>query len=83
MPTISIEQAKKMGIPKKNLQTILVPDYYSLSDSKKWLRDHNYVNSNYRRTINYIRFLQNFPIKGAKYYTKKLPNDIELVFQEY
>ena len=47
MPTITKSEAKQMGIPKKNLQTILIK-----KDSKKWLKDHNFVNSNYRLTKN-------------------------------
>jgi len=67
MPTISKKKAIEMGIPKKN---ILIPNKYT-----QWLKDHNYVNSNFRKTKNFIRFLQNFPIKG--------PNGVELVFQSY
>jgi hypothetical protein len=83
MPTITKAKAIKMGIPKKNLQTILIPDTHTLEHMQKWLKDNNYVNSNYRKTKNFIRFLQNFPIQGATYYTKKLSNGVELVFQQY
>lgn len=83
MPTISIQEAKRMGIPKKNLQTILIKKDVSLKDSKKWLKDHNFVNSNYRLTKNERRFLQNFPIEGANYYSKNITPNIIFVFQEY
>lgn len=83
MPTISKKKAIEMGIPKKNLQTILIPNKYTLEHMKQWLKDHNYVNSNYRKTKNFIRFLQNFPIQKATYYTETLPNGVELIFQSY
>lgn len=83
MPTISQAKAKKMGIPSKSLQTILIPNKYDLEHMQQWLKDNNFVNSNYRKTANFVRFLQNFPIKNASYYTKKLPNGVQLVYQQY
>lgn len=83
MPTISQTEAKRMGIPHKTLQTILINRIHSLKDSKQWLKDNNYANSYYRTTANFRRFMQTPPIKGSKYYSKKLSNGVELVYQEY
>ena len=83
MPTISAEQAKKYGYPSKTLQTILIPRSIKLAEQRKYLKDNGYVRANYRTTINFNRWLQTFPIKGAIYNTVKLPNGIELVYQRY
>ena len=83
MPTISREEAIRMGIPHKNIQTILIPRVHKLVDQREWLKKEGYVHSNYRHTANFTRWLQNFPIRGAKYNTITLPNDVELVYQEW
>jgi len=84
MPTITKQQAIRMGIPKKTLQTIELPkNKYTLRSAKKWLKDNNFVNSYYRTTVNYYRFMQSFPIRGAGYYSRVLPNGVILVMQEY
>lgn len=84
MPTITQIEARRMGIPHKTIQTILFnKNQFNVQTAKKWLKEHNYVNSYYRTTTNEIRFMQTFPIKKAKYYSKKLPDDVILVFQEY
>ena len=72
-----------MGIPKRTLQTILIPRTFTLAESKRWLKEHNYVNSYYRTTKNFRQFMQTFPIEGSKYTSKVLPNGIELVSQLY
>lgn len=83
MPLITQLQAIRSGIPKHTLQTILIPRSLSLSESKAWLKEHNYANSYYRNTINFRRWMQTPPIVGAQYATTKLPNGIELVYQTY
>ena len=83
MPLITKQQAIRSGIPRKTLQTILISRDYSLSESKKWLKAHNYANSYYRTTANFRRFMQVFPIQGATYHSVKLPNGVELVYQQY
>ncbi len=83
MPTITQSEAKRMGIPKRTLQTILISRAHSLAESKQWLKDNNYANSYYRVTKNFRRFMQTPPIQGAKYESKILPNNVELVYQYY
>lgn len=83
MPTISKSEAIRSGIPKKTLQTILIPNDYSLKESRAWLKDHNYSNAYYRNTKNFRRWMQVFPIRGASYYSNVLNNGIELIYQEY
>lgn len=82
MPLISKKQATESGIPKKTLQTILIPDVNSVAESRAWLKEHNYSAAYWRRTKDYTRWMQTPPIKGAKYYSKVLDNGVILVFQE-
>lgn len=83
MPTISRSLAARMKLPRKNLQTILIPLTNSLKDAKRWLRDHQFRTNYHRKTIQYHRFMQNNPVEGAHYFSKILPNGIILVWQEY
>ena len=84
MPWVSIEEAKRLNIPKKTLQTVEINRHkFSLRQAKKWMKDHNYANAYYRTTANYWRFMQTPPIIGSTYYSKKLDNDVILVYQEY
>lgn len=84
MPQLTKTEAKQKGIPHKTLQTILFHNLdFTVPKAKKWLKDHNYVNSYWRRTKNEIRFMQTPDIKGAKYYAKKITPSITLIFQEY
>jgi hypothetical protein len=72
-----------MGLRNPNLQTIQIPDSWSINESKRWLQQHGYLWMNYRNTENYHRFVQTYDIKGAEFYSKKLSNGIILVFQRY
>lgn len=85
MPQLTKAQARQKGIPSKTLQTILLDKhYFTIRTAKKWLKDHNFVNSYWRATANEYRFLQTPDIKGAIYYSKKIDDgQIILVFQEY
>ncbi len=84
MPILTKTEAKRKGIPKKTLQTILFDDTtFNVNTAKAWLKKHNFVNSYWRRTANQIRFLQTPDIKNANYYSKKITPDITFVFQEY
>lgn len=84
MPTISQEEAVKMGIPHETLQTIELPKRkFNLRQAKKWLRENNYVNTYYRTTLNFYRFMQVFPIRNASYHSKELSNGVILVYQKY
>lgn len=82
MPYITIDEAKRKKIPRNNLQTILIPRDNDLDIARKWLKKHKYKVS-HRTTTHFYRFMQNNPIIGAAYYTKVLPNKIELIFQKY
>lgn len=77
-------EAKKFGLPKKNIQTILFfKNKYTLKDARDWLKKHGYLYQNYRTEGEHRRFQQNNPIIGAKYYAKKLTPDITMIFQDY
>lgn len=84
MPTITKIEAKKKGIPKKTLQTILFDSKeFNVMSAKAWLKKHNYANAYWRRTANQIRFMQTPDIKDATYYSKSITPSITLVFQQY
>lgn len=83
MPRVSKLIARIFKIPKNSLQTVLIPISVSLADSRNWLKDHDLNYNSYRSTENFRRFIQVNPIKGAEFYSKTLPNGVELVFQKY
>ena len=63
------------------LQTILVPKkYFTKNEAISWIKD-NYKFNKMDEKDNFYRFRQSYPIKNMKFYTKKLPNNIELVYQ--
>jgi len=68
-------------IPKSDL---LAPEGSPRGFNKKsaieWLKNHNFHWDRFRTTKNYMRFNQVLAVKGSSYYTKKLPNGVELVF---
>lgn len=82
MPIISKRQAIYQGIPRKHLHTVLVPREWGLQIAKEWIKAHDYK-ARHRTTTNFYRFNQVPEIIGAHFYTKILPNDVELVFQTY
>jgi hypothetical protein len=62
------------------LQTILIPKKsFSLKKAFNWLEKHKYHSNKVDVDKNFYRFRQSEPKKG-RYYTKVLPNKIELVF---
>ena len=83
MPRISKLAARVFKIPKNSLQTVLIKDDVSLDDAKAWLKEHGLNYGKHRRTKNFWRFIQVNPINGAEFYSKVLPNGVELVFQKY
>ena len=86
MPLITQKQAKESGIPHKTLQTILISKAYSIPESKAWLKDHSFSSAYWRNSGkdgHFRRWMQTPPIKGAKYYSIKLSDGVELVYQEY
>lgn len=72
-----------MGYNNPNLQTIQVPNKYTISEAQEWLKDNGYLYKNYRKTDNYNRFIQNDVIRNAEYYSKKLKNGVILTFQKF
>lgn len=80
MPIISKKEAIKRGLPLKGLHTILMPKTLTKAQSIDWLKSHGYKYGKIRTTSHYYRFNQIPAIYGAKYYTHKLPNGVELVF---
>lgn len=82
MPTINKSMALKMGIPSHTLQTVLLPKDWSIEKSKKWLADAHMVNSYYRDTEHWRRWMQVFPIHGATYASKHSGPAI-MVYQTY
>lgn len=83
MPYISKARAIQYKYPNPNLQTIEIPKKYSLKDAQIWLQGHGFLYKNYRETVNFYRFIQNDVIRGARYFSDKLPNDIIFVYQQY
>lgn len=84
MPTISVEEAIKRGYDSPNIQTILFKkNKWDRASSTKWLKEHDYTAKYYRTTKNDIRRMQHNPVEGATYYSKRLPNGIVLVFQNW
>ena len=83
MPLITKAKAHKMGIKRKSLQTIEIPRSWTLKESRDWLKKRGYLWMYHRMTPNFRRFAQTYDIKDATFYSKKLPNDIVMVFQEY
>jgi hypothetical protein len=83
MPLITQAQANLMQLPNPSLQTVEVPKTFSLNEAKNWLKQHGFLYQNYRSTKNFRRFIQAYDVKNAQFYSKKLPNNIVLVFQQW
>ncbi len=83
MPTLTQAKARLMGIPEDTIQTIEIPLRFTLEDSQSWLKSNGYLWQNHRRTKNFRRFIQTPDIKGATYYSVKIPNNIVIVHQKY
>lgn len=83
MPTISLEMAIKRGYEPHNIQTILFDkSKWDRATSTEWLKKHGYTTKYYRTTKNQIRRMQNNPVEGATYYSKRFPRKgIVIVFQ--
>lgn len=64
------------------LQTVLFDkDYWNKQTAVLWLMNHGYSFTDIDVTSKFLRFRQQTPRHG-RYYTKTLPNHIELVYQE-
>jgi hypothetical protein len=83
MPLITKAQARQMGISNPSLQTIEIPRDWTLKKSRDWLKSHGYLWQYHRLTTNFRRFAQTYDIEDAEFYSKKLPNDIVMVWQKY
>ena len=83
MTYISKKRAIEYKYPNPNIQTIQVPNTYSIKEAQAWLKRNGYLFKNYRSTENYNRFIQNDVIRGAEYYSKKLANGIIITYQKY
>ena len=84
MPTISIEEAIRRNYDSPNLQTILFDkNKWTRKTSTEWLKKNGYTAKYHRTTKNQIRRMQNSPVEDANYYSKRLPNGIVLVFQNW
>lgn len=85
MPTITVEQAEKAGYPRGVFfpQTILFNKSMSKAKAVDWLKKHGYKHKYYRTVTNFHRFMQHNPVEDARYMTKVLTPEIELVLQSY
>lgn len=64
------------------LQTVLVPkDRFTLPNAIKWVGLNGYKIKKVDETRNFYRFRQTEPLSDVKYFSKVLPNGVELVFQ--
>ena len=64
------------------LQTVLFPkSKFSVQSAITWLINHKYTSQKIDSTGKFYRFRQRQPSQGA-YYTVKLPNGIELVYEK-
>jgi len=72
----------KEDINKKSiLHAVLFPkDKFTLTDAKNWLKLHKYKYIHNKETNNVYRFRIKDEIKNYKFFTKKLNNNVELVF---
>lgn len=72
----------KEDINKKYiLHAILFPkNKFTLNNAKIWLKENNYHYIHNRQTKNIYRFRIKNEIKDYKFYTKILPNNIQLIF---
>jgi hypothetical protein len=62
------------------IQSIVFPkNKYTGPEAITWLKLHNKKHHKVDETANTFRFRQEEPISGANYYTKQLPNGINLV----
>jgi hypothetical protein len=90
MPIISAKEAEALNIPRGKwfIHTILIPLFagerpIQKKEAIKWLKAHDYEYRRYRSTANYHRFNQAPEIINARYYTQRLPNGVDLVFEKY
>lgn len=62
------------------IQSVVIPkDKFTLTEAKKYIKDHKYKLKKVDITTNYYRFRQVEPIKGRQYYDYKTKNGVILV----
>ena len=83
MPRLTKSQAIQLNLPSTTLQTIEIPVSWSQQKAVGWLVHHGFNNNGYRTTRNYHRYWQTGDIQGAKYFSKKLPDGVVMVWQQY
>jgi hypothetical protein len=63
------------------LHAVLFPKiFFTPSQSKEWLKQHNLIFIHNRDTVNYHRFRIREQVKGLSFYTIKLNNGVQLVY---
>jgi hypothetical protein len=62
------------------VQTVLFPrEAFTVETAVQWLKDHHYRHLKVDITDDFYRFRQMTPMKGGRYATVTLPNEVELV----
>jgi hypothetical protein len=62
------------------IQSVIFPkSKFSVLEAVKWIEEHKYLHTKVDETENFYRFRQHDPIPGVRYYTKTLPNGVELI----
>lgn len=65
------------------IQSIVFPKSdYTLREATNWLQSHGHKFHKVDETPNTYRFRQHEPIPHSEYYTKVLPNKVELVVRK-
>lgn len=85
MPTITRRLAidKNYPIGSYFIQTILIPDSYTKKQAIAWLVKKGLRHDYYRKTEHFHRFMQHNPVEKARYYTERIPNNVEIVYQKF
>lgn len=66
------------------VQSVIFPkEKFSISQARKWLKDHHYGGKKVDTTENFYRFRQMKPMKGGRYTTMTLPNGVEIILHYY
>ena len=62
------------------VQAVVFPSFWAAADARAWLAAHGYTPiKRAHRTANQLRYRIQEPTVGAKYFTKRLPNGVNLV----
>lgn len=71
-------------MPNYELHAVLIPKkYFNLTEAEKYISDNNYKPiKDVHESLRFYRYRIKPPNNDGDYYTKKLKNKVELVFQE-